>query len=303
MTKQNTHQIHLCALLSALFFLAGCERQEEESSQSTLGKIVFAMEPDKDPDAMLADKTAIENYLTSTTGRPVEAMIPISSTVIHEGLRNGSVDLAYLSATAAAKLAEDDAVEILLAELINGQPFYESYWITRSDAPYRDITDLRGQPIAFSSRTSTSGFLIPVWDLYKQGLIDLEEGPEGFFGKGQVFYGVGYVSAAERVLDGSAEAAAVSYYVLDGDKHLSAEQRGRLRMLDSQGPVPSHVIVVRKELNPTDKAEIKQALLSMNTEAIDLRDRIFGAELAPAETETHLKISHEALEISRTMQF
>ena len=234
---------------------------------------------------------------------PVEAMVPMSSAVIYEGLRNGSVDVAYLSATAAAKLAENDIIEILLAELIDGVPSYQSYWITLKDAPYQSVEDLRGQAIAFSSRTSTSGFLIPVWDLYKKGLITLEAGPEGFFGEGNVFYGVGYVSAAERVLSGAAEAAAVSYYVLDKDKHLSEEQRAQLRMLDSQGPVPSHVVVVRKGLKLETKQAVANALLGMNTDAVALRDRIFGAPLAIADSETHLNTTREALDVSRTMQF
>jgi ABC-type phosphate/phosphonate transport system substrate-binding protein len=74
-------------------------------------------------------------------------------------------------------------------------------------------------------------------------------------------------------------------------------------MLDSQGPVPSHVVVVREGLNDTDKAAVKDALLRMNTEALALRDRIFGAELAPADAQTHLQTTREALEISRNMQF
>lgn len=291
------------ALLTTIGFFVGCGSQSDDASDASVQKIIVALEPDKDPDAMLEDRKAIQSYLSKTTGNLVEAIVPISSVVIYEGLRNGSIDLAYLSATAAARLVESDVVDILLAELINGQPHYQSYWITLKDAPYQSVEDLEGQPIAFSSRTSTSGFLIPVWDLYTRGLIDLENGPEGFFGEGNVFYGVGYVSAAERVLDGSAEAAAVSYYVLDQDKHLSAEQRGHLRMLDSQGPVPSHVIVVRKNLNDADKAAIREALLRMNTDAVELRNRIFGTELAPADAETHLQSTLEALEISRSMQF
>ena len=294
---------HFLCLLSSFLVLVGCAPQSDEAADASVRKIIVALEPDKDPDAMLEDRVALETYLSETTEKPVEAMVPISSAVIYEGLRNGSIDLAYLSATAAAKLVENDVIDILLAELINGQPNYKSYWITLKGTPYQSVADLAGQPIAFSSRTSTSGFLIPVWDLYTQGLIDLENGPEGFFGEGNVFYGVGYVSAAERVLDGSAEAAAVSYYVLDKDKHLSAEQRARLRMLDSQGPVPSHVVVVRKGLSEADKAAVKDALLRMNTDAVELRDRIFGAELAPADAETHLQTTREALEISRTMQF
>ena len=293
------------SLLVTVSLLVGCAEQSDEAEAvaGTVKKIIVALEPDKDPDAMLEDRAALESYLSETTGKPVEAIVPMSSAVIYEGLRNGTIDLAYLSATAAAKLIEQDIIDILLAELIDGKPYYKSYWITLKDAPYQNIAELKGQPIAFSSRTSTSGFLIPVWDLYTQGLIDLENGPEGFFGEGHVFYGTGYVSAAERVLRGEALAAAVSYYVLDKDKHLSKAQRERLRMLDSQGPVPSHVIVVRKGLSGLDQTALQSALLEMNTQASDLRDRIFGAELAPAKAETHLQTTLEALEISRTMQF
>jgi phosphonate transport system substrate-binding protein len=301
--KSINHPIHpfLAALLS-LLLLAGCA-PENTPGDASLQKIVIALEPDKDPDAMLEDRKAIESYLSESTGKAVEAIVPISSAVIYEGLKNGSVDIAYLSSTAAAKLVETGDIDILLAELIDGQPSYQSYWIGLKDAPYSSIADLKGQPIAFSSRTSTSGFLIPTWDLYKQGLIDLEGGPAGFFGADNVFYGVGYVSAAERVLDGSAEAAAVSYYVLDKDKHLSAEQRAQLKVIDTQGPVPSHVIVIRNSVSEADRQVLREAFLAMNTEATELRDRIFGAPLAPTTADEHLQNTLEALELMRTMHF
>ncbi len=289
-------------LLTAITLLAGCGADPSNSSISPQ-KIVVALEPDKDPDAMLEDRRAIEAYLSGQLNQPVEAIVPLSSAVIYEGLRNGTIDIAYLSSTAAAKLIESGTIDILLAELIDGQPFYQSYWIGLKEAPYTSVADLRGKPIAFSSRTSTSGFLIPVWDLYEQGLITLEGGPVSFFGEGNVFYGTGYVSAAERVLNGAAEAAAVSYYVLDKDKHLSAEQRDRLKVIDTQGPVPTHVIVVRSALEPKMQAALRDAFSAMNTEAVELRDRIFDAPLAPADAATHLQTSLEALELMRTMRF
>ena len=289
------------SLLTSLL-LVGCGSQPDENVDASPAKFIVAMEPDKDPDAMLADRTALQDYLSEALSHPVEAIVPLSSAVIYEGLKNGTIDLAYLSSTAAANLMTSGVIDILLAELIDGEPHYQSYWISRQDAPYETIADLKGQPIAFSSRTSTSGFLIPTWDLYTQGLIDLETGPEGFFGPGNVFYGVGYVSAAERVLDGSAEAAAVSYYVLDQDKHLSAVQRAQLKVIDTQGPVPSHVIVVRSALPVADREALRASLLGMNEKAPALRDRIFGATLAPAEADSHLRITREALELMRTME-
>jgi phosphonate transport system substrate-binding protein len=293
----------ILSLIASLILLTGCGSQPEDQADASVEKFVIAMEPDKDPDAMLADRQAIEAYLSQATGRAVEAIVPMSSAVIYEGLKNGSIDVAYLSSTAAAQLMPSGAIEVLLAELIDGQPHYLSYWIALKDAPYESVADLRSQRIAYSSRTSTSGFLIPTWDLYQQGLIDLESGPQGFFGEENVFYGVGYVSAAERVLDGSAEAAAVSYYVLDEDKHLSPEQRAQLKVVDTQGPVPSHVIVVRSALSEADRELLLQSFLRMNTEATELRDRIFGSPLAPASAEEHLSTTYGALELMRTMRF
>ncbi|MEC8209852.1 MAG: PhnD/SsuA/transferrin family substrate-binding protein, partial [Verrucomicrobiota bacterium] len=158
------------SLLITASLVLGCAEPNDEATSSNVKKIIVALEPDKDPDAMLEDRAALESYLSEITGKTVEAIIPMSSAVIYEGLRNGTIDLAYLSATAAAKLIEQDIIDILLAELIDGKPFYQSYWITLKDAPYQNVAELKGQPIAFSSRTSTSGFLIPIWDLYTQGL-------------------------------------------------------------------------------------------------------------------------------------
>ncbi|NBB79165.1 MAG: PhnD/SsuA/transferrin family substrate-binding protein, partial [Verrucomicrobia bacterium] len=145
--------------LLGILCLIGCA-PSDNSTDASLDKIVVALEPDKDPDAMLEDRKAIEAYLSESIDKPVEAIVPISSAVIYEGLKNGSIDIAYLSSTAAAKLVETGDINILLAELIDGQPSYESYWIGRKDAPYNSVADLEGKPIAFSSRTSTSGFLI-----------------------------------------------------------------------------------------------------------------------------------------------
>jgi len=285
-------------------FLLGCGPKDPKSdAESGLSSIVIALEPDKDPDAMIADRESLEGFLSQAAGLKTEAIVPLSSTVINEGLKNGTIDVAYLSSTATARLMRSGAVEILLASKVDGETSYLSYWLALKEKPYASIQDLAGKRIAFSSRTSTSGFLIPSWDLYKQGLITLETGPEGFFGEGNVYYGVGYVSAAERVLNGSAEAAAVSYYVLEQDKHLSLEQRAQLKVVDTQGPVPSHVIVVRASLSPEAKAKLREAFLSMNDEGVELRDRIFGGPLVAVDADTHLAVTFEALEVIEQMEF
>ena len=59
-------------------------------------------------------------------------------------------------------------------------------------------------PVAFASRSSTSGYLIPVWDLWKRGLVGPDTCLPIFFSL--TIYGTGYVSAVEKVLSGEVEA-------------------------------------------------------------------------------------------------
>ncbi len=262
----------------------------------SIPKVVVALKPDKDPEVMMEERRALTAFLTEKLGCPVEIIIPLNSAVIIEGLANGTIDFGYLSATDMINARKAKAADLLLAGEINGKPSYTSYWVTLKDKPYTRIADLKGKPIAFASKTSTSGFVIPMWDLHEKGLL-ARPAPETFFGEGNVFFGTGYVSAIERVLNGQAEAAAVSYYVLDQDKHLSVEQRGRLKKFAEQGPVPTHVIAARSSLSAADRDALKVALDALNTpEHAALRDRLFTSKLIPVDAGTHLRSLDAAIQ-------
>ena len=262
----------------------------------TLAKVVVALKPDKDPEQMLQERKSLQEYLSSKLGKPVEVIVPLSSAVIIEGFANGTIDLGYLSATDTINAKKANAADVLLAGQIDGKNSYRSYWVTLKEKPYQSIADLRGKPVAFASKTSTSAFVIPMWDLKQKGLVS-KPNPEDFFGAGNIFYGSGYVSAIERVFAGQAEAAAVSYYVLDKDKHLTAEQRAKLRKLQDQGPVPTHVIAVRSSISAADKTLLENALLSLNEgDGTQLRDKLFTSQLVKANADEHLASLRDAIE-------
>ena len=228
----------LLAIFAMLVLAAGSVPAQAEPS---LEKVVVALKPDKNPDQMMEERKTLSDFLSGKLDKPVEVIVPLSSSVIIEGFANGTIDLGYLSATDMVNAQKKKSAEILLAGEIDGNTWYKSYWLALKEKPYAKVEDLKGKPVAFASKTSTSGYLIPMWDIKKKGLLTSND-PETYFGKGNVFYGTGYVSAVERVLNGEAEAAAVSYYVLDKDKHLTMEQRAKLKKVAEQSPVPTHII-------------------------------------------------------------
>lgn len=277
--------------------LAGCAREQTLE----LNKLVVALKPDKNPEFMVGERAALEAFLGKQLGRPVEVVVPLSASTIIEGLANGTIDLGYLSATDMINVRNRGVANVLLAgEFPDGRTAYDSYWVVKADSAHRTIEDLRDRPVAFASRTSTSGFVVPVLDLRERGLIEDDASLEGFFGRGNVFFGIGYVSAVERVLAGEAEAAAISYYVLDLDKHLTEEQRGQLRRLQAQGPVPSHVIAARSTLSADDQARLRTALKVLNEpEHHALRDKLFTTKLVEVDEDAHLSGLTRAIELAR----
>jgi phosphonate transport system substrate-binding protein len=261
-----------------------------------LEKVVVALKPDKNPEQMLQERKTLSDFLARKLGKPVEVIVPLSSSVIIEGFANGTVDLGYLSATDMVVAQKKNAGQILLAGEIDGHNWYQSYWLALKEKPYSKVEDLRGKPVAFASKTSTSGYLIPIYDLKRKALLTKPD-PEAFFGAGNLFYGTGYVSAVERVLNGQAEAAAVSYYVLDKDKHLTIEQRAKLKKVTEQGPVPTHVIAVRSSISEADRDTLRKALETMNEkENAELRDKVFTSKLVAVNADEHLRSIREALD-------
>jgi len=286
-------RLFLCAAIAAAVIST---LTSTPAADLSLAKLVIALKPDKNPEQMLEERKTLSDFLSKKLGKPVEVIVPLSAAVITEGFANGTVDLGYLSATDMVVAQKRNAGEVLLAGEIDGKNSYQSYWLALKDKPYDSVEDLKGKPVAFASKTSTSGYLIPLYDLKQKGLLT-KPNAEEFFGAGNLFFGTGYVSAVERVLNGQAEAAAVSYYVLDKDKHLSADQRAKLKKVAEQGPVPTHVIAIRSSIPEADRAAIKSALLTMNEKGNEeLRDKLFTSKLVAVDAEKHLQAIREALE-------
>ncbi len=282
-------RIFLLALLTTAF-------------SSANGNWVIALKPDKDPDAMLEERRLLESQLSEHIGKPVQVIVPMSGAVILEGLANGTIDLAWVSAMDMLQIQKQGAGEMLLAGTNKGKTGYSSYWVVRDQSEANEIEGLKGKPVAFSSRTSTSGFLIPLLDLHQRGLLSEAASPEVFFGEGNVWFGTGYVSAIERLLSGDAEAAAVSAYVIDGNRHLTPEQKSKIRVLQSQGPVPTHVLAGSNRISWQDRKFLADKLRSFDADALQGRVDLFANPLVEVDVDSHLEPVKKALDLTAPAQ-
>ena len=100
-------------LMMAVLAVFGMMVQIAAAAPITLSKVVVALKPDKDPDAMIAERAQLSDYLSKQLGKPVEVIVPLSSAVILEGLSNGTIDLAYLAATDMLNALNEQTTDLL----------------------------------------------------------------------------------------------------------------------------------------------------------------------------------------------
>lgn len=97
-------------------------------------------------------------------GVPVKLFTPADYDGVIQGLLGGTLDYAWLGASAYAKvyLTDPEAVEVKLTKQnVDGSTGYYSIGFTRKDTGITDMDTAKGKVFAFADPNSTSGYLVP----------------------------------------------------------------------------------------------------------------------------------------------
>lgn len=111
-----------------------------------------------------------------TLGVPVKVFTPADYDGVVQGLLGGTLDYAWLGASAYAKvhLTDPDAVDVMLTKQnLDGTTGYYSIGFARADSGITSVEDAKGKSFAFADPNSTSGYLVPAAELTeKYGKLD-----------------------------------------------------------------------------------------------------------------------------------
>lgn len=97
-------------------------------------------------------------------GVPVKLFTPADYDGVIQGLLGGTLDYAWLGASAYAKvyLTDPEAVEVKLTKQnVDGSTGYYAIGFTRKDTGITSMDEAKGKVFAFADPNSTSGFLVP----------------------------------------------------------------------------------------------------------------------------------------------
>lgn len=248
------------------------------SLNSYANTIVFSFQKQKNPEDLKKSTLEVSQFLTRELGQKVEVLVPTSYGATAQGLISNKVHVAYMDSLPYILASKETKLHVVAVEKRNEKTNYNSVFIVKSDSSMKSIKDLKGKKMAFSSQTSTSGFLFPYKRLLDEKLIQNPKELGHFFS--QTIYAGGYDKAMLAVLNGQADVAAVSDYAFEGakaDLYLTAEQRKQLRILDKTPGVPTHLIAVSDKVNSELRLKIQAALLKLSKEKPEILSSVYGA--------------------------
>ncbi len=241
-----------------------------QTSSARPAKLVIAVQPTSTPEQLTADAKELREFLSKRLNREVEVVFPMTYAGVVEALRFGHAQAAFMSAWPAQLAVKHAKAEVILAEIrevVIGQEkktetFYFSYWVVAKDSPVERLEQLRGKRAAFPSPLSTSGYVAPLARLVELGLIPRQPGkeadPKEFFG--EVRFAGGYAQGWEAL---KAKQADVTVIAGDVSEKLYREVLAGTKVIEQQGPIPSHAVLSARDLDQAAKTQLRDALVDL----------------------------------------
>jgi phosphonate transport system substrate-binding protein len=208
----------------------------------------------------------LADYLQKVLNRPVGFQITKDYASAVEAIVNGEVDMAYLAAVTYIKARERKASIqpiVLPIDETTGRPWYTSVIVANADKGINSLQDLKGKRFAFVSPSSTSGFLLPLDALLKQGIDPTRDFPG-------IRYSGSHDKVGEDLVKGVVDAAAD-----DKATFLRSLKEGKIpahyKIIWESDPLPAPPIVINTEkFSPETIAQLQQAFIDAPMGVVDV---------------------------------
>lgn len=242
----------LIAGVFAGLFLFACAEKKADTTQSL---IRVGVVPDESRELLEKKYAPLFEYLRGETGLTFKLSIPESYAQMLEMFGAGKVDLVYFGGATFVKAVETHKAAPLVMRDVDTR--FTSYFVVKKDSVYKSIEELKGKKLAFGSKLSTSGHMMPHYFLSLRKIA-----PEDFFS--ETLYSGSHDKTAYMVRDGKADVGAVNSAIVDAMLKDGRLGENDIRIMWETPPYPDYVWTLRADISKEVKIKLRNAFLGLS---------------------------------------
>ncbi len=256
MKHQIILTLTLIALLLTIPLLATACAPAEAAWGSKERPIKMAIIPYVETQKLVTAFQPFVDLLEKETGYKIEFSVPSSDAATIEAMGAKKLDVAWFGPLAYVLAHDKYGADVILVSVQKGATSYRGMIIVRADSGFKTVADLKGKRFAFSSPTSTSGYLYPAYVFIQQGM-----NPKTFFQE-YTFAG-GHDKAAIAVYNKQVEGAAVYEDVRENLLQTFPDAMTVLKPIAYTEWIPNDNVAVGQHVPADVKEKIKAALIKV----------------------------------------
>lgn len=260
--KQLNLIVAAVSLIALVLVLSACGLQDSRVERTTDSRTVLRVGAIP-VESVAKTRDQFDNfmaYLEVKTGCKVELQVAQEYKDIIEEMAKGNLDIAWFGPFSYIQARDKAGARAFAVEdNIHTGSVYHSVIIVHPESSITSLEQLSGCRIAFTDKSSTSGYLIPRAVLKKHG-IDIEKGMVEFAFVNS--HDAAILAVKKRTVD----AAAVSDAVLRSLREKGVIGEMDYRVIYTSASIPGSVWAYREGLNPALIKAVKESFFSIAQE-------------------------------------
>ena len=228
----------------------------------------MAFVPSADSQKVLSSGQPLADLLTRFTGLTFQVSVPTSYAAVIEAMGANNVDIGWLAPFAYVLARDKFQTEVILASVRGGSKTYTGQIITHVDSGINDLAGLKGKKFAFVDPGSASGFLYPNALLAQNGIDYKTAFTETIFAGGHDKVVIAVYN--KQVDAGATFGDSVEGQVTDARTNVVntlPDVMSKVKVIGKTSPIPNDTVSVRKGLEPSLVATVRDGLLDVSKTA------------------------------------
>lgn len=235
--------------------LAACDRDNAALYQPEVIRI--GVLPDENAEALQQRYTGLRDYLSATIDKPVELVIPKDYADLVNQFSESRLELAFFGGLTYLQARYRANAEPLVMRDIDLN--FKSYFLVSADNSDLTWPDLKGKSLAFGSRLSTSGHLMPRYYLQQKNIV-----AESYFR--EVRFSGTHDATARLVASGEVDVGAANADIIDRMLADGRLDNDSIYIFYETPTFADYVWAIRSDIEDSLKAKIRDAFLSLKAE-------------------------------------